>query len=127
MPSKKTYEERIAEMDSKAQAAFEKAKQYEAQRRNLEKRKKEEDRRKRNRLLVNVGLTVEGLLDRPLEEEDNIRLMNFLKMQETNGRYFTKAMEKPILQKANSKKESCESSSIPEIKLEAPTEERETF
>lgn len=127
MPSKKTYEERIAEMDSKAQAAYEKAKQYEAQRRNLEKRKKEEDRRKRNRLLINVGLTVEGLLDRPLEEEDSIRLMNFLKMQETNGRYFSKAMEKPILQKADSKKESSESLSLPEFKMEASTERREGF
>lgn len=98
MPSKKSFEERIAELDSRAQNAFEKAKQYEAQKRNLEKRKKEEDRKKRTHRLIEIGAAVESLMDRPVQEGDELRLLNILKKQEANGRFFTKAMEKPIPQ-----------------------------
>lgn len=98
MPSKKSFEERIAELDSRAQNAFEKAKQYEAQKRNLEKRKKAEDRKKRTHRLIEIGAAVESLMDRPVQEGDELRLLNFLKKQEANGRFFTKAMEKPIPQ-----------------------------
>ena len=37
---------------------------------------------------------MEKVLDRPLVEEDVMRLMNFLNQQERNGKYFTRAMEK---------------------------------
>ena len=96
MTSKKSFDERIAELDSKAQTAFEKGKQYEAQKRNLEKRKKAEERKKRNHLLIEIGAAVESLMDRPVQEGDEIRLLNFLKRQEANGRFFTKAMEKSV-------------------------------
>ena len=79
MTSKKSFDERIAELDSKAQTAFEKGKQYEAQKRNLEKRKKAEERKKRNHLLIEIGAAVESLMDRPVQEGDEIRLLNFLK------------------------------------------------
>ena len=98
MPSRKSFEERIAELDSRAQTAFEKAKQYEAQKRDLEKRKKAEDRKKRTHCLIEIGAAVESLMDRPVQEGDDLRLLNFLKKQEANGRFFTKAMEKPIPQ-----------------------------
>lgn len=82
MTSKKSFDERIAELDSKAQTAFEKGKQYEAQKRNLEKRKKAEERKKRNHLLIEIGAAVESLMDRPVQEGDEIRLLNFLKRQD---------------------------------------------
>ena len=37
---------------------------------------------------------MEKILDRPLVEEDVMRLLNFLNQQERNGKHFTRAMEK---------------------------------
>lgn len=53
-----------------------------------------EERKKRIHLLCQIGGTVEKVLDRPLVEEDVMRLLNFLNQQERNGKYFTRAMEK---------------------------------
>ena len=53
-----------------------------------------EERKKRTHLLCQIGGTVEKALDRPLVEEDVMRLLNFLNQQERNGKYFTRAMEK---------------------------------
>ena len=53
-----------------------------------------EERKKRTHLLCLIGGTVEKVLDRPLVEEDVMRLLNFLNQQERNGKYFTRAMEK---------------------------------
>ena len=53
-----------------------------------------EERKKRSHLLCQIGGTVEKVLDRPLVEEDVMRLLNFLNQQERNGKYFTRAMEK---------------------------------
>ena len=44
--------------------------------------------------LLHLMGTVEKVLDRPLVEEDVMRLLNFLNQQERNGKYFTRAMEK---------------------------------
>ena len=52
-----------------------------------------EERKKRTHLLCQIGGTVEKVLDRPLVEEDVMRLLNFLNQQERNGKYFTRAME----------------------------------
>lgn len=53
-----------------------------------------EERKKCTHLLCQIGGTVEKVLDRPLVEEDVMRLLNFLNQQERNGKYFTRAMEK---------------------------------
>ena len=53
-----------------------------------------EERKKRTHLLCQIGGTVEKVLDRPLVEEDVMRLLNFLNQQERNGKYFTRSMEK---------------------------------
>ena len=47
-----------------------------------------------DKLLCQIGGIVEKVLDRPLVEEDVMRLLNFLNQQERNGKYFTRAMEK---------------------------------
>lgn len=53
-----------------------------------------EERKKRTHLMCQIGGIVEKVLDRPLMEEDVMRLLNFLNQQERNGKYFTRAMEK---------------------------------
>ena len=94
MASKRTIDERIQEKDNMMQQLLTKAKQYEAQIRQLEKRKKEEERKARTHRLITIGGAVSAVLGRDFVEGDDMRLMNFLKQQERNGNYFSKAMNK---------------------------------
>ncbi|MBQ5934345.1 MAG: relaxasome subunit MobC [Lachnospiraceae bacterium] len=94
--SKKSFDERIGAKDSEIQKYLDKAKQMQAQKQQLERQKKEADRKARTKRLIEIGASVESVLGREFTDGDNIRIMNFLKAQERNGRYFTKAMEKDI-------------------------------
>ena len=84
MPQR-TYGERINDLSKKME-------QLEAQKKALEQKQKEEDRKKRTKRLIELGGIIESVLGRPTIDEDKIRLLNFLKKQEANGKYFTKAM-----------------------------------
>ena len=92
--STKTLEERIQEKNLRAQKLMEEAKKVEAQRKLLEKRQQAEERKKRTHRLIQIGAAVESVLDTPIEEEDIPRLIAFLKKQEANGKFFSKAMQK---------------------------------
>ena len=81
----RNYDERIADLQKRQE-------QLKAQEKALKKRQSEEERKKRTRRLIELGATVESVLERPTTDEDKIRLLNFLKKQESNGKYFTKAM-----------------------------------
>ncbi len=94
--STKPIEQRIDEKDSEIQKYLDKAKQLQEQKKLLEKQKKEADRKARTKRLIEIGASVESVLGRDFRDGDNIRLMNFLKAQERNGKYFTKAMDKEL-------------------------------
>ena len=94
--STKPIELRIDEKDSEIQKYLDKAKQLQEQKKLLEKQKKEADRKARTKRLIEIGASVESVLGRDFRDGDNIRLMNFLKSQERNGKYFSKAMEKEL-------------------------------
>ena len=47
--------------------------------------------------LCQIGGAVESVLGCPIEEEDLPKLIGFLKRQETNGKFFSKAMQKEPL------------------------------
>ena len=81
----KTIDEKIAEIKNKQE-------QLKAQERALKKRQTSEERKKRTKRLIEFGGIVESVLGRPTTDEDKIKLLNFLKRQETNGHYFTRAM-----------------------------------
>ena len=83
--STKSYEERMLEMEKKEQESLEKAKRYAAQKKEL---------LKRTHRLCQVGGAVESVLGAPIEEEDIPKLIGFLKKQEANGKFFSKAMQK---------------------------------
>ena len=95
--STKSYEERLLEMERREQESLEKAKKYAAQKRELQKRQKSEESKKRTHRLCQVGGAVESVLGCPIEEEDIPKLIGFLKRQEANERYFSKAMQKEII------------------------------
>ena len=92
--STKSYEERLLEMEKREQKSLEQAKRYAAQKRELQKRQKAEENKKRTHRLCVVGGAVESVLGCPIEKEDIPKLIGFLKRQEANGRYFSKAMQK---------------------------------
>lgn len=92
--TQRSIEERISEKEIQYEQVMEKAKQYQAQMKRLKQQQKAEERKKRTHLLCQIGGTVEKVLDRPLVEEDVMRLLNFINQQERNGKYFTRAMEK---------------------------------
>ena len=96
MASKRTLEERIYEKNEMMEKALEKARQYEAQVKQLEKQQKEADRKARTKRLIQIGAIVEKELGRDFVDDDFRRLSYFLKMQERNGKYFSKAMEKDL-------------------------------
>ena len=95
--STKTYEERILALEKKEQESIEATKRLIAQRKELEKRKKAEESKKRTHRLCQIGGAVESVLGCPIEEEDLPKLIGFLKRQETNGKFFSKAMQKEPL------------------------------
>ena len=95
--STKSYEERMLQLEKREQESLEKAKQYAAQKRELEKRKKAEESKKRTHRLCQIGGAVESVLGCPIEEEDLPKLIGFLKRQETNGKFFSKAMQKELV------------------------------
>ncbi|WP_230398138.1 DUF3847 domain-containing protein [Novisyntrophococcus fermenticellae] len=92
--STRSLEERIQEKNLRAQKLIEQAKKAEAQAKQLAKRQQAEERKKRTHRLIEVGAAVESVLDVPIEEEDIPRLIAFLKKQEANGKFFSKAMQK---------------------------------
>ena len=92
--STRSLEERIQEKNLRAQKLIEQAKKAEAQVKQLEKRQQAEERKKRTHRLIQIGTAVESVLDMSIEEEYIPRLITFLKKQEANGKFFSKAMQK---------------------------------
>ena len=92
--STKSYEERLLQLEKREQESLEKAKRYAAQKKELLKRKKAEESKKRTHRLCQVGGAVESVIGSAIEEEDIPKLVGFLKRQEANGKFFSKAMQK---------------------------------
>lgn len=123
MASKRTLDERIQEKDNMMQQLLDRAKQYEAQIKQLEKRKKEEERKARTHRLIVIGGVVSSVLDRDFVDGDDMRLMNFLKQQERNGNYFSKAMNKGAPDTA--KKETVSDTESSDVLSEQTDEDEE--
>lgn len=82
---KKSYDERIAELQ-------EKQKQLKAIEKKLKSQKAQEERKKRTKHLIEMGGAIYSVLGDNYKEGDVERLIAFLKKQEERGRFFTKAM-----------------------------------
>ena len=108
--STKTYEERIQEKDLRIEKLAQELKRYEAQKKQLEKRKKEEERKIRTHRIIEIGAAVESVLGRCIELEEIPKLIAFLNKQETNGKFFSKAMQKSP--DTDMKKEECGESGV---------------
>lgn len=85
---RRTLDERIQSCTTKEEEMLEKLKQYQAQRKQLEKQKKAEERKIRTHRLIQIGGAVESVLGRPVTEEDVPKLIAFLKKQEAMENIF---------------------------------------
>lgn len=81
----RSYDERIDELRKKVE-------QLKAQERDLTKRHNADERKKRTRRLIELGGIVESVLGRPTTDQDKVRLLYFLKLQEQRGGFFSQAM-----------------------------------
>lgn len=82
---KRSYDERIAELQ-------EKQKQLKELEKKLKAKKSADERKKRTRHLIEIGGIVYSILGREYVDGDVERLAAFLKGQNNRGDYFTKAM-----------------------------------
>ena len=82
---KRSYDERIAELQ-------EKQKQLKEQEKKLKAKKSADERKKRTRHLIEIGGAVYSVLGREFVEGDVERIIAFLKSQDNRGGFFTKAM-----------------------------------
>lgn len=88
-----TLEERLNEKQEQLQKMLEKAKQYEQQLKQLEAKKKEEDRKARAHRLIELGASVESVLGIPIEGKEVLtKLMDFLAELEGNGNQVSRAL-----------------------------------
>ena len=83
--STKSYEERLLQLEKREQESLEKAKQYAAQKRELKKRQKDVETKKRTHRLCQIGGAVESVIGSAIEEEDIPKLVGFLKRQEARN------------------------------------------
>lgn len=83
--AQRSYDERIEELRKRRD-------QLMAQERELTKRHNAEERKRRTRRLIEIGGITESVLGRPLTDQDKVRFMYFLKLQEQRGGFFSKAM-----------------------------------
>ena len=85
MATKKSYEEKLAELQ-------EKQKQLKAQEKKIKAQQSQEERKKRPKHLIEMGGAIYSVLGDNYQEGDVERLIAFLKKQDERGRFFTKAM-----------------------------------
>ena len=90
--AKRPYEERKDELSKNQIAYWGKAYNLKKQIKELEKKQAEENRRKRNHRLIEVGAAGDSVLGKPIEKDDIPKLIGFLNKLEQDGKYFSTAM-----------------------------------
>jgi hypothetical protein len=92
--AQKSYDERLSDIAKKKE-------QLDAQEKAIKKRQSVDERKKRTRRLIEMGGIVESVLGRSTTDDDKIRYMNFLNKQESNGKFFSKAMNEAVVKEDN--------------------------
>lgn len=85
---KRTYEERITELQ-------EKQKQLKEQEKKLRAQQAQAERKLRTKHLIEMGAAIYSVLGDEYHDGDKEKLIAFLKEQERRGSYFSAAMSRP--------------------------------
>ena len=86
-----TAEEKLAKLR-------EKQAQLKAQEKKIIAQENAKARKARTKRLIEIGAAAESILGRPFQDNDLQKFLHFLKQQETNGNYYSKAMNNTDLQ-----------------------------
>lgn len=92
MKSTRPLDERVAEKQARLDEMLKKAKQYEAQLKQLEAKQKDEERKKRTHRLIEIGAAVESITEAPIEGEDLIRFASYLRRLESRDHNLTRSI-----------------------------------
>ena len=91
--SKKTTEERMAELDVKLAKIQQQAQKLEDEKKTLKKKQREEEQKKRTKRLIEIGASVESICGLPIEKEELPKLLNFFhNMEYKQNNYFARFM-----------------------------------
>ena len=91
--SKKTKEERIADLDARLAKIQMQAQKIEAEKKKLKTEQKEEERKKRTKRLIEIGAAVESICGIPIEKEDIPTLLKFFyNLENKNDNYYSRYM-----------------------------------
>ena len=118
--TRKTYEEQLKSNENEIQKHLNKVKELKEQQKGIRRRKKAADRNARTKRLVEIGAVAEKVLGREFMEGDNDRFMKFLKRQEYNGKFYSRAMNE---QSESNPAESTAEPEEPELPKVFPTEQ----
>lgn len=83
--ARKTLEEQLKALEEKEQI-------LKARKQQLIAKSKEQERKARTHRLIEIGGAVESVLGRAIEKDELPKLIAFLKQQEKNDGFFSKAM-----------------------------------
>jgi poly(3-hydroxyalkanoate) synthetase len=81
-------------IEERLEALAKKKKELIEEEKRLKAKLSDEERRKRNKRLIEIGATVESVLGDKIEKDDLPKLIAFLTKQEERGKYFSSAMGK---------------------------------
>lgn len=82
---KRSFAERIEELEQKKEKAQKKATQYDGQLKRLRKQEVDEQRKQRTHKLIVCGAELAALYDRVLELDEVLAVVNFLREQQRLG------------------------------------------
>ena len=81
------YEERVAEVVAKRDKAQRRVDQCNEQLKDMEKKEKEEQRKRRTHSLIVCGAEIAALFDRVLDQDEIYTVVNFLREQQDLGNF----------------------------------------
>ena len=81
------YEERVAEVQRKRAKTAKRLAQYDEQLKDMEKKEKEEQRKRRTHSLIVCGAEIAALFDRALDQDEIYAVVNFLREQRDLGNF----------------------------------------
>ena len=81
------YEERVAEIQRKRAKTAKRLAQYDEQLKDMEKKEKEEQRKRRTHSLIVCGAEIAALFDRVLDQDEIYTVVKFLREQHEIGNF----------------------------------------
>lgn len=92
------YEERVAEIQRKRSKAAKRVTQYDEQLKDMEKKEKEEQRKRRTHALIVCGAEIAALFDKVLDQDEIYTVVNFLRAQRELGNFTLEKTEIAVVE-----------------------------